>query len=156
MCAVGVSVREIYGYCVFAFALFLAACGGGGGGGGGGGSAPVSSLALFAGDMGGSGSVDGTGAAARFRFPTSVATDSAGNVYVADSSNDLWGALNSFSDRIVRSSQPIARTRSSRMSRTVPRPPSRARLHGTSEFRHTGNSPPTRRSPSACTCRSEM
>src|SRR6267378_1010209 len=82
MRATGVSVREICGYCVFAFALFLAACGGGGGG-----SAPVSSLALFAGDMGGSGNVDGTGAAARFRFPTSVATDSAGNVYVADSSN---------------------------------------------------------------------
>jgi sugar lactone lactonase YvrE len=34
------------------------------------------------------GSADGTGAAARFRFPTGVAVDSAGNVYVADQAND--------------------------------------------------------------------
>src|SRR5207302_6694079 len=34
------------------------------------------------------GSADGTGSAARFAFPTGVAVDSAGNVYVADSDND--------------------------------------------------------------------
>ena len=34
-----------------------------------------------------SGSTDGTGSAARFNFPTSVAVDSAGNVYVADTTN---------------------------------------------------------------------
>ncbi|MFZ2651400.1 MAG: hypothetical protein WA210_14960, partial [Burkholderiaceae bacterium] len=44
-------------------------------------------LALFAGDMSGVGNVEGTGAAARFAFPLGVATDSAGNVYVADLPN---------------------------------------------------------------------
>src|SRR5262249_7594853 len=34
------------------------------------------------------GSTDGTGAAARFNFPRSAAVDRAGNVYVADTSND--------------------------------------------------------------------
>src|SRR6266705_3431006 len=82
MCATGVSVRGIRGFCVFAFALFLAACGGGGGGGG-----PVPSLGLFAGDMGSNGDADGVGAAARFNGPRAVATDSAGNVYVADTLN---------------------------------------------------------------------
>ena len=46
------------------------------------------SLALFAGNMGGSaGNVDGTGTAARFNLPNGVATDSVGNVYIADTSN---------------------------------------------------------------------
>lgn len=35
----------------------------------------------------GYGSADGTGSAARFHNPSGVAVDSAGNVYVADSSN---------------------------------------------------------------------
>jgi hypothetical protein len=39
--------------------------------------------------MGSSGNVDGAGAAARFNFPQGVATDSAGNVYVADSFNNI-------------------------------------------------------------------
>ena len=41
----------------------------------------------FAGQPGGVGNVDGTGSAARFSGPNGVAVDSAGNVYVADSSN---------------------------------------------------------------------
>ena len=41
----------------------------------------------FAGLPGGPGQVDGLGAAARFRNPAGVATDTVGNVYVADSGN---------------------------------------------------------------------
>src|SRR5207249_4424137 len=41
----------------------------------------------LAGLPGGPGSVDGTAGAARFNYPSGVAVDSAGNVYVADSGN---------------------------------------------------------------------
>jgi len=44
-------------------------------------------VTTLAGTAGMAGSVDGTGAAARFSDPTGVAVDSASNVYVADSSN---------------------------------------------------------------------
>jgi len=44
-------------------------------------------LSLLAGEPGGPGSEDGTGAAASFRGPQGVVTDSAGNVYVADAGN---------------------------------------------------------------------
>jgi sugar lactone lactonase YvrE len=44
-------------------------------------------MALFAGNVGGYGNVDGTGTAARFNGPNAVATDSGGNVYVADTYN---------------------------------------------------------------------
>jgi sugar lactone lactonase YvrE len=64
---------------------FLAACGGGGGGASRGTSA--TQLSLLAGNANGAGTVDGTGAAARFGYPTGVTTDAAGNVYVADSGN---------------------------------------------------------------------
>ena len=44
-------------------------------------------VTTLAGSPGGSGSTDGTGAAARFYFPMGIAVDSAGTVYVADTGN---------------------------------------------------------------------
>ena len=48
---------------------------------------PAGSVSTLAGLAGSYGSADGTGAAARFKDPWGIATDSAGNVYVADSGN---------------------------------------------------------------------
>jgi sugar lactone lactonase YvrE len=50
---------------------------------------PQRGLTLVAGGLGGHGSGDGTGADARFAFPTGAAVDQAGNVYVADQGNHL-------------------------------------------------------------------
>jgi uncharacterized protein (TIGR02597 family) len=44
-------------------------------------------VTLFAGTIGTSGSIDGTGAAAQFNNPHGVAVDGSGNVYVADTGN---------------------------------------------------------------------
>ena len=44
-------------------------------------------VTTLAGTAGSFGSTDGTGAAARFRYPNGVAVDSGGNVYVGDSDN---------------------------------------------------------------------
>jgi hypothetical protein len=49
---------------------------------------PAGVVTTLAGIAGMTGSTDGTGAAARFSSPQGVATDSAGNVYVADTGND--------------------------------------------------------------------
>ncbi len=49
---------------------------------------PAGVVSTLAGLAGKSGSDDGTGANARFSFPSGVAVDSAGNVYVADAWND--------------------------------------------------------------------
>ncbi len=49
--------------------------------------APGLIVTTFAGTAGVTGSTDGTGASALFSSPTAVATDTAGNVYVADSGN---------------------------------------------------------------------
>jgi sugar lactone lactonase YvrE len=48
---------------------------------------PAGVVSTLAGMAGASGSTDGTGNAARFDFPSGVAVDSAGSVYVADTSN---------------------------------------------------------------------
>ncbi len=51
--------------------------------------APDRSVTTFAGAAGQTGSVDGTGGAARFSSPQAVAVDQAGNVYVADTGNHV-------------------------------------------------------------------
>ena len=45
-------------------------------------------VTTLAGSAGVAGSADGTGASARFNYPTGVAADPAGNIYVADSGNN--------------------------------------------------------------------
>ena len=71
-------------------ALFvLASCDGTGRdtGSSSGGVAIAGTLALFAGNLGGAGNADGTASAATFNGPAGVATDSSGNVYLADAGN---------------------------------------------------------------------
>jgi len=48
---------------------------------------PSGAVSTLAGLAGVGGSTDGTGTAARFNFPTGVAADSAGDVYLADTNN---------------------------------------------------------------------
>jgi sugar lactone lactonase YvrE len=50
---------------------------------------PAGAVSTLAGSVGRSGTADGTGPAALFSNPQGVAVDSAGNVYVADTGNDL-------------------------------------------------------------------
>jgi sugar lactone lactonase YvrE len=49
---------------------------------------PSGDVSTLAGTAGQNGSVDGLGSAARFSYPSGVATDSVGNVYVADTTNN--------------------------------------------------------------------
>jgi sugar lactone lactonase YvrE len=49
---------------------------------------PAGVVTTLAGKAGSSGSTDGTGSAARFSYPTGVAVDNTGNVYVADYGNN--------------------------------------------------------------------
>ena len=76
----GTPSKGYFRFCSLVFALLVAGCAEGG-------TTAGSVLALFAGDMRGGGTADGTGAAACFNFPLGVATDSRGNVYVADTHN---------------------------------------------------------------------
>ncbi|HTT42639.1 MAG TPA: NHL repeat-containing protein [Steroidobacteraceae bacterium] len=55
----------------------------------------VPTLQLLAGSVGSDGSVDATGAVARFRSPYGVATDNDGNIYVADSGNNTIRKIDS-------------------------------------------------------------
>jgi streptogramin lyase len=48
---------------------------------------PAGVVTTFAGTAGSSGSADGTGSAAQFRYPSKVAVDASGNVWVADTNN---------------------------------------------------------------------
>lgn len=50
---------------------------------------PVSASLTFAGQVGIKGYTDGPGALAQFRLPNNIAVDKAGNVYVADTANDM-------------------------------------------------------------------
>lgn len=50
---------------------------------------PTVAVSVFAGGLDQPGSSDGTGTAARFFYPTDVAVDSAGNVFVADTTNQV-------------------------------------------------------------------
>ena len=77
----------------WAFALLIAACSGGGGGGDSP-APPASSLALLAGNVGGTGSADGIGTQARFCSPSGIALDGVGNIYVGDFCNSTIRKIN--------------------------------------------------------------
>ena len=57
---------------------------------------PAGVVTTLAGTAGSAGSADGTGAAARFSRPTSVAVDGAGNVFVADTDNNAVRKITAF------------------------------------------------------------
>jgi sugar lactone lactonase YvrE len=92
-----------------AAAALLVACGGGGGGSGdpvvpppgGGGAGPVPSLVAVAGRPGGYGMKDANGADARFGATGGQAVDAAGNVFVADSGNNLIRRINPAGDVVT-------------------------------------------------------
>ena len=48
---------------------------------------PLGVVTTLAGEAGSAGALDGVGSAARFRFPSGVAADASGNVFVADTDN---------------------------------------------------------------------
>ena len=57
--------------------------------------AATGAVTTVAGLAGNTGSADGSGSAARFNFPSEVAIDSTGNIYVADTDNDAIRAISS-------------------------------------------------------------
>jgi len=67
-------------------------------------------LALFAGDVGTTGSVDGAGTAARFNAPLGVAADSAGNIYVADTNNHTIRKIDSTGGVVTLAGDSVTQT----------------------------------------------
>jgi sugar lactone lactonase YvrE len=67
---------------------------------------PDGNVTTLAGEAGKLGSADGTGSAARFRNPWGVAVDSAGNVFVADMSNDTIRKINPAGQVFTYAGQP--------------------------------------------------
>ncbi len=59
---------------------------------------PAGVVTTLAGAAGQTGSIDGTGSAARFNYPWSVAVDGSGNVYVADTNNHTIRKVTSAGD----------------------------------------------------------
>ena len=96
------------------FSLLLNGCGGGGGVGGGGGSSSGSTsstttytytVTTFAG-TGSSGSTDGTGTAASFKALDSLASDTKGNIFVVDTTNNAIRKITS-SQAVITFGDPI-------------------------------------------------
>ena len=69
--------------------VLLSACGGGGGGGASSTTPTATKLELLAGHIGGPGNIDGVGSAARFSSPNAAVRAPTGEIYVADTSNNL-------------------------------------------------------------------
>jgi len=69
---------------------------------------PAGKVATFAGLAGVDGAADGTGSGARFTTPAGVATDKAGNIYVADTGNHTIRKIDP--DRVVSTLAGLARS----------------------------------------------
>jgi DNA-binding beta-propeller fold protein YncE len=59
---------------------------------------PDGNVSTIAGLAGNNGTTNGTGSAARFSFPSGIAADSSGNVYVSDSANHTIRRIQSFTE----------------------------------------------------------